>query len=1050
MIGEFDDLRQTRVYSVLERRITEKRDPLAQEYTSYIGASFKSLHKYLDEVRRYFHQFTDHSITHSIRIVSRIGSFLDDEQLEALTTAELYLLIACPLMHDIGMVVGEKEVDALLKNPKFAEESKAFRLRNSIQAGDDWERKGIGRMFLTDYIRRHHGERARSTLLSDVTPVRMLTGENKAVASWIGKICEAHTRSFADVADPREFPDRLLLDERRVNTRFIAICLRLGDLLDINTNRVCPALRMLSEPLHFISKNHWDQYSGIEILETAPGKDIVIAGTCPTQDSHRVLKQWIGWLKNESANAVQLLSMSDARSRHYRLALGPVKDDVEPGTDAAGQPLYEFLEYKFNLDEEKVFKRLFGRELYGRVDVAFRELVQNAIDATRIRVAVECSSTESWRNSDANEKRQQFSQVYAKRRLELGLTLQVTRNIDNVSGKDRLWLKLTDQGIGMSRDVIRDYLLKVGRTRWREDERVRDLPVGTIGEFGIGFLSTFMISDRTVIRTQSCLPNEEGIEATIFTWDGYLATRSTTDGGVGTCVSLRLRDDACTQLSDLNKMVVQWCPYLELPIKLVGENGDTTILEPRAVGESPKRDKLTVVEFADCDSTVAVEGVSMVRGEGAEAAVCQDGIVIPEMLPPVLEVPEQQILRWRGIRINLLGKSRSGIQLSRGLLEGGQERFWSVNSQRVWAALATNGLKYASCRSALSEYSLAEYVRTKGQSVFLVGPGKRFTKHISNDLVRPESLCFGELDSSEVARWCPHEEAATCLIPSFSDLLVDEQFVMSTTWATSEDSESYLTEEDEYEHTRDLADAFQRYGTDAVDGTDADEQKDGNAEEVVSVFAGDQDGLAEYWASKLSEVEFPAATAFSGTVARLVDRFQCVDKGPSGYAMLTNRSGVSLRDVGAFRMSESWWAMRHISTGVWTAIFIPELTFGLNAKQMGEMDDNDYLLYLVCRMWSPVRTPSWGRGWPNKNEMWKLGKQLDDILAEGEDVNPYEPPYDNDELLEEWEKKMEDITEKELREFKEEWERDNFTSIYFREVAGHKLSQCLSQAIGPA
>ena len=393
---------------------------------------------------------------------------------------------------------------------------------------------------------------------------------------------------------------------------------------------------------------------------------------------------------------------------------------------------------------------------------------------------------------------------------------------------------------------------------------------------------------------------------------------------------------------------------------------------------------------------------------------------------------------------------RSGIHLSRGLLEGGQERFWNVNSKKVWAALATNGLKYAACRSAVSEYSLAEYIRTKGQSVFLAGPGSIFTKHLSNDEVKSESLCFGELDSADLGRWCPHANAATCLIPRFSDMFVDERLVMSTTWATSEDPDLYISEEEQYERTRDEAEAYHRPGAETIDGSGEGKIRDEIVKETVSVFPGDQEEITEFWGSKLSEVEYPATTAFSGTVARFVGQFQYVEKGPYGNAMLTNRPGISLGAIGAFRISDSWWAMRHISTGGWRAAFTPELTFGLNAEQMGELEDSDYLLYMVCRMWSPVRTPSWGSGWPNKGQMLKLGKQLDGILAEGEEINPYEPPWDDDERLEEWEEEMEVFTEKDLRELREDWERDTFTTVFLREVAGHKMSQCLSRVIGPA
>jgi len=481
MIGELSDLEMTKVYRKL--RSKSRNNPQAKRYISLIGASFEDLHHYLSTIQRYFHHYTDHCVTHSIRIINRIGEFLTERQLGELSCSELYLLISCALVHDIGMVVSESEARSLASDPKFHESYVRFAASIGVSPSDDWLHHGVGRLFVADYVRRRHGKRARIVAESNLLPLNILTGGDAQRKHWIGKICEGHTLSFESVADEHEFPTRLIFDEARVNVRFVAIALRIGDLLDINTQRICPILRHLSQPLYYGSAAHWDQYSDIKLHQPSAGHDIIIDGTCPTQESHRLLKEWLGWLTTEIGNAVTLLNTSDSDA--YRLQVGRVLDRVEPARDGNGRRLYEFLEYRFNLDEERVFTRLFGRRLYGRPDVAIRELVQNAVDATRVRVAYETSGEDRSRTLTSPKHSSLYRKVLIQRRkeLRLNLLLDLRPDPESPSSTPQHWLTIEDHGVGMSREVIRDYLLRVGRSRWTEDARIKPLGIGTIGEF---------------------------------------------------------------------------------------------------------------------------------------------------------------------------------------------------------------------------------------------------------------------------------------------------------------------------------------------------------------------------------------------------------------------------------------------------------------------------------------------------------------------------------------------------------------------------------------
>jgi HSP90 family molecular chaperone len=114
-----------------------------------------------------------------------------------------------------------------------------------------------------------------------------------------------------------------------------------------------------------------------------------------------------------------------------------------------------------------------GEDLYGRhPEVAIRELIANATDATRARAAYEGGVAEA-----------------------------VTARLSNENGGS-WWLTVEDHGIGMTPETMVTALTDFGYTRWRSRETVTNFPglisggFEPIGRFGIGFFAVFMVSDE--------------------------------------------------------------------------------------------------------------------------------------------------------------------------------------------------------------------------------------------------------------------------------------------------------------------------------------------------------------------------------------------------------------------------------------------------------------------------------------------------------------------------------------------------------------------------
>jgi hypothetical protein len=73
------------------------------------------------------------------------------------------------------------------------------------------------------------------------------------------------------------------------------------------------------------------------------------------------------------------------------------------------------------------------------------------------------------------------------------------------------WIEVEDNGVGMTREVIERFLTQIGKSYYKSPEYFREkelmrrhgLLCTTISQFGIGFLSSFMLADEVEIKTRA-------------------------------------------------------------------------------------------------------------------------------------------------------------------------------------------------------------------------------------------------------------------------------------------------------------------------------------------------------------------------------------------------------------------------------------------------------------------------------------------------------------------------------------------------------------------
>ncbi|MCC3316615.1 molecular chaperone HtpG [Nocardia africana] len=227
--------------------------------------------------------------------------------------------------------------------------------------------------------------------------------------------------------------------------------------------------------------------------------------------------------------------------------------------------------------------------VYSNKDTFLRELISNASDALdKLRL-------ESFRDKD----------------LEVDTSdLHIELEVD----KDARVLTVRDNGIGMSRAEVVDLigtLAKSGTAELRRqllESKGGDGAVSSedlIGQFGIGFYSTFMVADKVTLTTRRA-GESEGTRWESSAGSSTYTIETLDDAPQGTAVSLHLKsadeDDHLfdyTQEWKLREIVKKYSDFISWPIRMQVER---TVTE----GEGEEKTEKTILEDQTLNSQKAL------------------------------------------------------------------------------------------------------------------------------------------------------------------------------------------------------------------------------------------------------------------------------------------------------------------------------------------------------------------------------------------------------------------------------------------------------------
>jgi len=207
---------------------------------------------------------------------------------------------------------------------------------------------------------------------------------------------------------------------------------------------------------------------------------------------------------------------------------------------------------KINVQTENIFP-IIKKFLYSEHEIFLRELISNAVDAT--------------------QKLKTLASL-GKFTGELGdLTIEV-----KVNAKKKT-ISVKDKGIGMTADEVDRYINQIAFSSAEEfiskfKTKSEAEMNAIIGHFGLGFYSSFMVSDKVVIHTKT-YQTEGDTKPVLWECDGSpeYSMEDSKKKDRGTEVILYIADDSREYLEEFKVLEIlkKYCKFLPVPIRFGSE-----------------------------------------------------------------------------------------------------------------------------------------------------------------------------------------------------------------------------------------------------------------------------------------------------------------------------------------------------------------------------------------------------------------------------------------------------------------------------------------------
>lgn len=442
-----------------------------------------------------FDEYTRHDIEHINGMLENLEWIIPPETQEKMTAADWLMTVTSIYFHDLGLLVTREEFE-----DRAESNFESFKEKTLYEGdeGEDYKTRveeipsGQQERFLyQEFVRSNHAQRIRDWINGEIDSDR---GGSEQVVEEIGrllddlpkpfrrdlaKVCESHHLNDLDDLDKYQVSCPYgQSDEAVANLQYCAILLRSSDLLHITSDRAPSIMFRVINPADPKGQEQWAKQEAVTSIRPKPlsltdedsnnddqSSVIEVSAYFEDEQGFFALIDYLDYAEEQIKQCNEWVQEAKSRyPKEFDFNWRTI-DDTEIETEG-----FERETFEFDIDQRNILDLLTGHTLYNDTDVAIREIVQNSIDAIRVK------KEESGTNYDGNVK----------------------INWDQKNER----LKVEDNGTGMTQEIIEEHLLTVGSSRYQTQRFKDEFPdFHPISEFGIGILSAFMIANEVNIYT---------------------------------------------------------------------------------------------------------------------------------------------------------------------------------------------------------------------------------------------------------------------------------------------------------------------------------------------------------------------------------------------------------------------------------------------------------------------------------------------------------------------------------------------------------------------
>lgn len=536
---------------------------------SYVFAILDKIKPLMKE-NNYFPEYTFHDAIHIENVLKISLNLIPDNIYKKLDNESIEYLVAAILLHDLGMFISQAGLNDLIfgkqkNNLKFDlfnntwgelwsdyyskakryDDKKLFEIFGDNQPVDKdingcvpIENNNHQRLLFGDFLRQHHHrlayEIAKQGLPGFECYIDVFENSNinDVDREIVGLIAFSHGVNLRSIEHYIEsYPIDLT---KKCPIFYLMTILRIADYLDILDKRAPEIIREKRELVSPISHREFDLNQAVNDLVFEKEKKCFFINAIPNRSTiFLYVKDTLEKIQDELDMCWAIL----AEKYHCKYELSIYRIMSNLFDDKKVESLNKtFLTKKAELRANHELLTLLVNPLYGyNPAFAVRELLQNSIDACQERMAID------------NEKG----------KVEISID---TENKEFI---------ITDNGIGMSEDVLINYYLVAGSSyrnsdSWKDKYTDDDgsAKICRIGKFGVGVLSTFIIGDEIEVITQH-LHDEKGYYFTLDINKESVLDIRRTNSVIGTAIKIHMKDFAVEYFKNKFK-IDEWLNWYHL------------------------------------------------------------------------------------------------------------------------------------------------------------------------------------------------------------------------------------------------------------------------------------------------------------------------------------------------------------------------------------------------------------------------------------------------------------------------------------------------------